>query len=591
MYNKLIEQIIQKLRGVVTIEELLPFAMQLIAWVRLSRLGKLTGELAFTDGNLPRGAGHIADIFKQLSDSELLGSNAIAFDYVSPAIQHFSASQILAVLEMLEAESLKEPWQKDDFIAFINERSNRSLMGLPVEVTELMIALGQINPDDKVYLPFETMFQLTACAQKTTRHSYSETQFASAFPWLMNLLCDIEANIAISDSLEKPSFLDEGKLTRFTVSVAVPPFGARCNPIISETDRFNRFPETTSFGSVLSIRHLLSRTDGRVVVAIPNGFLFSIGIERALRDDLLDKKLIEAVVALPPALLLGSSTPFSLLVLRTDTECNDIIFVDGSNENAELYKKDGRNKATLTGWKTILDAVICRENNDFSSLVPVNTVIENNAQLQVSRYCKTSDDDAVEALLSKYQTKTLGQLMSFVRPIPLIQNEGTVTVLEVAPADFPEYGYAIKPGREIKLTEHHVDRNPKSFLKPHDILLTIKGSVGKVAIMPEDTPENWVMGQSCIVLRADAKSHPIDPRILYSFVKSEIGQLQIKSIVTGAAVPVLQIRELEKLKIPVPSKEECNGIINKFEKLAEIEKNILQQREEQEQLRISMWSA
>lgn len=591
MYNRLIEQITQKLRGVVNIEELLPFTMQLIAWVRLSRLGKLTGELTFVDGNLPRGAGHIADIFKQLSESELLGHNAMAFNYVSPAIQHFSASQLLAVLEMLEAESLKEPWQIDEFIAFINERSSRSFFGLPVEVTELMIALGQLKPDDKVYLPFESAFQLTACAQKISNQTFSETQFASAFPWLMNLLCDLDANIAISDSLEKPAFLDEGKLTRYPVSVAVPPFGARCNPSISETDRFRRFPENTSIGSVLSIRHLLARTDGRVVVAVPNGFLFTTGVERVLRDDLLEKKQIEAVVGLPPALLSGATIPFSLLVLRTDTECKDIIFVDGSNEEAELFKKDGRNKATLTGWQTILDAVIRRETNEFSSLVPVDAVIENNAQLQVSRYCKTSDDDAVEVLLSKYETKTLGELMSFVRPIPLSQ-DGKVTVSEVAPADFPDYGYAMKPGREIMLTEHHIDRNSRSFLKPLDILITIKGSAGKVAILSEDfAGKNWVMGQSCIVLRADAKSHPIDPRVLYSFLKSEIGQLQIKSIVTGAAVPVIQVRELEKLKVPVPNKEECGAIVSKFEKLAAIEKSIIQQREEQAQLSKSIWIA
>lgn len=590
MYGRLIFQIIDTLRGAVSAEELLPFTMQLIAWVRLSRLGKLTGELAFNENNLPRGVGQIVDIFDQLRKSESLGQNAMAFNYVNQAIHHFSASQILAVLESLASENLKDAWQKDEFITFIHERAGRSVLGLPIEVAELMVALAQIKQGDKVYLPFELAFQLTACAQKTSSQTFSETPFASALPWLMNLLCDIEANIAISDSLEKPAFLDEGRLTQFPISVAMPPFNVRYNASLAEADRFSRFPESTTSGGVLTVRHMLARTKGRMVIAVTNGLLFTPGVERALRDDLLAKRQIEAIVALPPALLAGATVQFSLMVMRTDVQCNDILFVDGSNE--ALYKKDGRNKATLTGWQTIVDAVIKRETNAFSSLVPVEDVIANNAQLQVSRYCKTSDDEVVEQLLNKYENKTLGDLVSIVRPIPLSQTEGTVTVSEVAPADFPDFGYASRPGREIKLTQANVDRNQKSFLRPFDILITIKGSAGKVAILSEDTPENaWVMGQSCIVLRANAKSHSLNQRVLYSFLKSDIGQMQLKGIITGAAVPVIQVRELEKLRIPVPTHEEAEVIANKFEKLSDIEKIILQHRQEQEQLSASFWNA
>jgi type I restriction enzyme M protein len=588
MYRRLIEEITHQLRAALAYEELSIFVLQLIAWVRLSRLGRLNSELAFDESNKPSKAEKIAVMFKLLSECESLGNNANAFNYVNPAINHFSESQILSVLEILASASIKEAWDKYSFIEYTNERSGRSLVGLPIEVTELITALGQINPDDSVYLPFETNFQLTAYAHKFSNKTFSETQFATSLPWLMNLLCDIDANIAISDSLEKPAFLDEGKLTRYSVSLAMPPFGARCTPSLAEKDRFNRFPETTSVVSVLSLRHMLARTDRRVVIAVPNGLLFTVGVERALRDDLLNKKQIEAVIALPPALLSGVTIPFSLLVLRTDVECNDIVFVDGNN--AAFYKKDGRNKATLTGWQSILDTVILRSPSDFSSLVPVKVVIENNSQLQVSRYCKTADDNAVENLLNQYPVKTLGELISIVRPMPISQTDGTELVLEVAPADFPEFGYVNKPGREIKLTLQNAERNRRSYLKPFDIILTIKGSVGKVAIIPNDVPnEKWVMGQSCIVLRQDAKYHSIDPRILFSFLKSEIGQLQIKGIVTGAAVPVIQIRELEKLKIPVPESVDSQSIVSKFEKIADIEESVLQSRQLQEQIAKSIW--
>ena len=53
-----------------------------------------------------------------------------------------------------------------------------------------------------------------------------------------------------------------------------------------------------------------------------------------------------------------------------------------------------------------------------------------------------------------------------------------------------------------------LEENADQFLRPDVIVLIIKGSVGKVGIVPTDVPESdpggWVAGQSAIVLRANA---------------------------------------------------------------------------------------
>jgi type I restriction enzyme M protein len=99
------------------------------------------------------------------------------------------------------------------------------------------------------------------------------------------------------------------------------------------------------------------------------------------------------------------------------------------------------------------------------------------------------------------------------------------------------------------------------------------------------------MGQSCIVLRINDKSSSIDPRVIFSFLKSEVGQLQFRSLSTGSAVPHIQVRELEKIRLPVPTVEEGQVIVAKFEKLAAIECAIAQYRQEQEQIVNSIWVA
>jgi type I restriction enzyme M protein len=289
---------------------------------------------------------------------------------------------------------------------------------------------------------------------------------------------------------------------------------------------------------------------------------------------------------LPPALLYGASIQFSLLVLRTDCHCNEILFVDASQE--QFYSKDTRARATLTGWQTVADIVKQRQNGEFSSLVAVGAVEGNDGTLQVSRYCKTLDDEALAQFLSKYEIKQLSDLVEIIRPMPF-SNDGT-DVNEVAQTDFPEFGYTSHSSRTIKLSDANVRRGKKAFLQPLDILLVVKGAVGRIALISQEIGENMVASQSCIILRVTEKAHSVDPHVLFSFLRSEIGQTQLKQITAGAAVAVIQLRDLEKLSIPVPTVEQSHRIVSQFEEVAEIEKSIAALREKQQQLSESVWA-
>lgn len=591
MYEKLISQIAQLLRGNMVADEFLPLALQLVAWVRTSKLGYIPVELAFNPNEVPKDAKRLTIFFQKIGESSVLGANSAAFSYVSPALQHLSAGQLIQSLELLAEANLDEPWPADSLIATMNGGLGRWFWGLPTELTNLMATLARIERRARVYLPFEQSLQLTAMAQELGAVTFSETKMAWPFPWLINLLSDTSADIYVGDSLERPGFLDGGRLTQFDLSLAFPPLGGRYNSTLVEHDRFERFPEQTNSIAVLAVRHMLARTLRRVVVAVPNGLFFSPGAERSLREDLLAKRQIEAVIALPPALLAGTALPFSLLVLRIDQPCERIVFVDGCHET--LFSKDGKGRATLSGWERIAESVIDQIDSPTSKVVLAGDVLANDAQLQVARYCKTSDTEAVETLLSTFPNRSLGELVSFVRPIPLSQSDGAVSVLEIGPADFPEYGYAVNPGREIKVSELAVAKGAKQFLRPLDIAIAIKGSVGRVAIFPVEMPEagdaRWVVGQSCLVLRVHDVGI-IDHRVLFCFLKSQIGQIQLRQIVSGAAVPLIQLRELEKIRIPVPHKAAQAETIEAFEKIVEIEHQVANSRNEQRRLSNSIWS-
>lgn len=585
MNRLLVNQLTNILRGNIGSDDFYPFAYQLMAWVRLSKLGNLPAQLSFNPNDSVRDIKEVTRIFSELAQTKEL-ANAQAFSHVGAAINHVSPGQLLQALELLNASNLKTAWPVDDLIENISIHSFRGANVIPDELSNLMIALCKISANEYVYIPFEQSYQLTARVIDGKGIPFIESALAGPAPWLINILSDQNIHIHIGDSIRSPGFLNEGRLERFSKSIGFPPLNYRYEPTIVENDRFQRFREGTSAIAVLATRHIMARTQHRAVIAVPNGLLFSPGAERSLRDDLLQKGMIETVIALPPALLPGTTIPFSILVLKLDEPCKDILFVDGASES--FHTKDGRSRSTLTGWQEIARICNTRIVSKNSALVTCNEVIANDSQLQVARYCRNDELGAVDALLAKYKTVPLIDLVSFHRPVPL-EKDGTVDVYEFGPADFPNYGYATNPGRSVKISETRSVSSKKQFLKGLDIAIAIKGSVGKVAIMPQEVPNDWVVGQSCLALRILNKN-VLDPRVLFTFLKSEAGQLLLKQIVSGAAVPLIQLRELEKIKIPVPSLEEQGQMIAKFEDMNRIENDVKNLFEKLASVSSSIWS-
>lgn len=82
----------------------------------------------------------------------------------------------------------------------------------------------------------------------------------------------------------------------------------------------------------------------------------------------------------------------------------------------------------------------------------------------------------------------------------------------------------------------------------------------------------------------------IDPRVLFCFLRSEVGHAQLRRIVSGASVPLILLRDLEKTKTPVPDRAEQDKTIKAFEKIVEIERSVANARDEQRKLSNAIWT-
>ena len=127
------------------------------------------------------------------------------------------------------------------------------------------------------------------------------------------------------------------------------------------------------------------------------------------------------------------------------------------------------------------------------------------------------------------------------------------SVFEVGAADVFNTGFLAAPKKQVKVPTL-LGRDADQFLKAMDIVVVIKGSVGKVSIAPLETPPagpgGWVVGQSFAIVRVD---DPFYAQLLVVFLRSGVGQGLIRRLVAGAAIPFLQIKELRQLEVPAPS--------------------------------------
>lgn len=120
----------------------------------------------------------------------------------------------------------------------------------------------------------------------------------------------------------------------------------------------------------------------------------------------------------------------------------------------------------------------------------------------------------------------------------------------------------------------------KGHLKKNDVLVTTRGDLGKVALVPERHDDSNINAQ-LVLLRPNPQK--VDPLfLLYCFegsqVKGQVNQLQ-----TGTALQQLPVGNLKKIKIPVPpiaEQRRIAAILDKADAIRRKRKQAIQYTEE-----------
>lgn len=236
----------------------------------------------------------------------------------------------------------------------------------PGEIGRLMAGLLEPEADSRIYDPTcgsgGLLLQCLARAEAQGVNSRSLSIYGQELnpeTWAiarMNMLlhgAGDAAEIKLGDTLATPAFVDRDQLKRFDVVVANPPFSSKNwghERFKSGGDPFGRIKHLPpkSHGEMAFLQHMVASMNdgGRLAVVLPNGVFFRGGPELAVRKDLIEADLVEAIVQLPVDLFYGAGIPACVLVIngaKAKERKGRVLMIDSS---AGFERRDTKNVLT-----------------------------------------------------------------------------------------------------------------------------------------------------------------------------------------------------------------------------------------------------
>lgn len=212
-----------------------------------------------------------------------------------------------------------------------------------------------------------------------------------------------DAEIAQGDVIAEPQFkASETSIQTFDFVVANPPFSTKAwgSGLTKET-RYGRFelgmpPEKN--GDFAFLLHILAsmKATGSGAVILPHGVLFRGNKEAELREKILKRGYIKAIIGLPANLFYRTGIPASIIVLDKSGASADrpVFMIDASRG----FVKDGnKNRLRERDIHKITDAY-ARQNEipGYSRLVPYAEITRNDFNLNIPRYIDGSDPEDLQ---------------------------------------------------------------------------------------------------------------------------------------------------------------------------------------------------
>lgn len=134
---------------------------------------------------------------------------------------------------------------------------------------------------------------------------------------------------------------------------------------------------------------------GTMGVVLPHGVLFRGGTEGIIRQKLIEKNYIDAIIGLPSNLFTNTGIPVAIWIMKKNRQLDDPILVVDASDG---FIKDGKkNILRERDIAKIVDTYINREETPgYSHLASRQEIIDNDYNLNIPRYVEPIDQSIAE---------------------------------------------------------------------------------------------------------------------------------------------------------------------------------------------------
>lgn len=220
---------------------------------------------------------------------------------------------------------------------------------------------------------------------------------------ILNNLVHSIPNIIQGNTMLHPYHREGKELKRFDYIVSNPPFKMDFSDFRNELDskehqeRFfagvpNIPKQATDKMAVyqLFLQHIIHslKPGGKAAVVVPTGFITAqSGIDRKIREHLVDNKMLSGVVSMPSNIFATTGTNVSIVFID-DANKAGVVLLDASSLGTKV--KDGKNKKTLLS-EAEEDRIVTTFNakqavEDFSVVVSYDEISAKNYSLSAGQY-------------------------------------------------------------------------------------------------------------------------------------------------------------------------------------------------------------
>ncbi len=221
---------------------------------------------------------------------------------------------------------------------------------------------------------------------------------------ILNNLVHSIANIIKGNTLLTPKHKDGNNLKTFDYIVSNPPFKLDFSEYRNDLD--TKINKDRFFAGIPNIpnkdledmaiylcflQHILYslKSTGKAAVVVPTGFITAkTGIEKKIRQKLIDKRWLKGVVSMPPNIFATTQTNVSVIFIDKDNVNGKAMLVDASKLGTKI--KDGKNQKTILSEKEELKIINAFNNlveeADFSILVPFEDIKKKKYSFSAGQY-------------------------------------------------------------------------------------------------------------------------------------------------------------------------------------------------------------